>query len=111
VRPKNFSPQALRDIDKVVDDIAASVAGPAVADRFAVAVAHAAERVARHPRLGHRRPELLPGQFRFWAVREFDYLLVYNADHPDQPILRVVHMARDLGPLLAYLAELPEAPE
>jgi plasmid stabilization system protein ParE len=109
VRPKNLSPQALRDIDKAVDDIAESAAGPAFAHRFAMAVAQAADRVARHPRLGHRRPELLPGQFRFWAVRGFDYLLVYNADHPDRPILRVVHMARDLGPLLAYLAELPKA--
>jgi hypothetical protein len=42
VRPKNLSPRALRDIDKAVDDIAMSVAGPAFADRFAVAVADAA---------------------------------------------------------------------
>jgi plasmid stabilization system protein ParE len=104
VRPKNLSPQALRDIDKAVDDIAASVAGPAVADRFAIAVAEAAERVARRPLLGHHRLELLPTRFRFWAVKGFDYLLVYNADHPDRLVLRVVHMARDLAPLLADLA-------
>jgi len=65
VRPKNLSPQALRDIDDAVDDIAASVAGPAFAERFAVAVADTAERVARRPLLGQRRPELLPGRFRF----------------------------------------------
>jgi plasmid stabilization system protein ParE len=108
VRPKNLSPQALRDIDDAVDDIAASVAGPAFAERFAVAVADTAERVARRPLLGHRRPELLPGRFRFWAVKGFDYLLVYNAEHPDSVVLRVVHMARDLGPLLAGLAEPPD---
>jgi toxin ParE1/3/4 len=107
VRPKNLSPQALRDIDQAVDDIAASVAGPAYADRFAVAVAEAAERVARHPLRGHRRLELLPGRFRFWPVKGFDYLLVYNAEHPDRPILRVVYMGRDLGLLLAELGDLP----
>jgi plasmid stabilization system protein ParE len=105
LRPKNLSPQALRDIDNAIDDIAASVAGPAFADRFAVAVADTAERVARHPLLGHRRLELLPGRFRFWAVKGFDYLLIYNAEHPDRVVLRVLHMARDLGPLLVGLAE------
>jgi plasmid stabilization system protein ParE len=85
VRPRNLSPRALRDIDKAVDDIAASVAGPAFANQFAVAVADAAERVARRPLLGHRRLELLPPRFRFWAVKGFDYLLVYNAEHKDRP--------------------------
>jgi toxin ParE1/3/4 len=108
VRPKNLSPQALRDIDRAVDDIAATVAGPAFADRFAVAVADAAERVARHPLRGHRRLELLPGRFRFWPMKGFDYLLVYNAEHPDRPVLRVVYMARDLARLLADLAALPD---
>jgi plasmid stabilization system protein ParE len=109
VRPKNLSPQALRDIDDAVDAIAASVAGPSFAERFAVAVADTAERAAHRPLLGHRRLELLPGRFRFWAVKGFDYLLVYNAEHPDRPVLRVVHMARDLGPLLAGLSEPPDA--
>jgi plasmid stabilization system protein ParE len=108
VRPRNLSPRALRDIDKAVDDIAASVAGPAFANQFAVAVADAAERVARHPLLGHRRLELLPPRFRFWAVKGFDYLLVYNAEHKDRLVLRVVHMARDLTPLLADIVEMPD---
>ena len=111
MRPKNLSPRALRDIDQAVDDIAASAAGPAFAGRFAVAVADAAEWVARHPRLGHRRLELLPGRFRFWAIKGFDYLLVYDAEHPDRRILRVVYMGRDLGPLLAELRDLPDTPE
>lgn len=108
MRPRNLSPRALRDIDKAVDDIATSVAGSAFADRFAVAVADASERVARRPLLGHRRLELLPPRFRFWAVKGFDYLLVYNAEHPDRLVLRVVHMGRDLSPLLADLAETPD---
>jgi toxin ParE1/3/4 len=107
VRPQNLSPQALRDIERAADDIAAGVAGPAFANRFAVAVADAAERAARRPLLGHRRLDLLPGRFRFRAVKGFPYLLVYDAEHPDRLVLRVVHMARDLGPLLADLTGLP----
>ena len=99
----------MRDIDQPVDDIAASVAGPVFAERFAVAVADAAERVARHPLRGHRRLELLPGRFQFWAVKGFDYRRADNAAHPDRPILRVVYMARDVAQLLADLAALPDA--
>ncbi len=73
-----------------------------------MAVAVAAERVARRPLLGHRRLDVLPARFRFLAVKGFSYLLVYNAERPDHLVLRVVHMARDLGPLLVHLAELPE---
>jgi plasmid stabilization system protein ParE len=91
--------------------MAASVAGPSFADRFAVAGADAAERVAQRPLLGHRRLEFLPDRFRFWAVKGFDYRLVYNAEHPDRLILRVVHMARDLVPLLADLRDPPNVPQ
>lgn len=110
--PPNFSDQALRDIDQAVDDMIAHGATPAFVERFALTAAETAEKVARRPLLGHPRLELLPGRFRFWAVRGFDYLLVYNAEHPDRRVLRVVHMARDLGPLLAGIPmETPDAPE
>ncbi len=99
--PANLSGQALRDIDKAIDDMLASGASSAYAERFAMAVAGTALKIARRPLSGHRRLELLPGRFRFRAVRGFDYLVVYNADHPERRVLRVVHMARDLGPLLA----------
>jgi len=112
VTPPNLSRQAVRDIEQAVDDMIEHGAPPAYAERFAVAVAQTAEKIARRPVLGHRRLELLPEQFRFWAVRGFDYLLVYNAEHPERRVLRVVHMARDLGPLLARIsaAEDPELP-
>ncbi len=102
--PPNLSGRALRDITKAVDDMLASGARPAYAERFAVATAETARKIARQPLLGHRRLDLLPERFRFWAVRGFDYLLVYNAEHPERPVLRVVHMARDLIPLLAEIS-------
>jgi plasmid stabilization system protein ParE len=103
VTPPNLSGQALRDIFQAVEQMLAHGATPDYVDRFAVAVADTAEQIARRPLLGHRRLELLPGRFRFWAVRGFDHLLVYNAEHPERTVLRVLHMARDLGPLLAEL--------
>ena len=96
--PPNLSDQALQDIYEAVDDMIAHGGTPAYVERFAVAAAETAKKVAQRPLLGHRRLELLPGRFRFWAVRGFDYLLVYNADGR---VLRVVHMAGDLVPLLA----------
>ncbi len=102
--PPNLSGQALRDIYKAVDDMVAGGAGLDYAERFALVAAETAEKIARRPLLGHRRTELLPGRFRFRAVRGFDYLLVYNAEHPERRVLRVVHMARDLGPLLAGIS-------
>ena len=44
-------------------------------------------------------------------MKGFDYLVAYNAEHPDRLVLHVVHMARNLGPLLAGLAEPPDADE
>lgn len=41
-------------------------------------------------------------------MKGFDYLLVYNAEHPGRLVLRVVHMARDLAPLLADLRDTAE---
>jgi toxin ParE1/3/4 len=67
------------------------------------AVIAAAVLVARRPRIGHRRADLLPDPYRFQPVRGFPYLIVYNGSRPRPPILRVLHMARDLGPLLADL--------
>ncbi len=111
MRPKNLSPQAPPDIDRAVDDIAESAAGPVFADRFAVAVADAAERVARRPLLGHRRLELLPDPYRFYAVKGFSYLLVYNAARAGAPVARVAYMGRDLDLLLAELRDSPKPPE
>jgi len=101
VTPPNLSRQAVRDIEQAVDDMIEHGAPPAYAERFAVAVAQTAEKIARRPMLGHRRLELLPERFRFWAVRGFDDLLVYNAEHPERRVLRVVHTACPQAPELS----------
>lgn len=67
------------------------------------AVLEGAERIAIRPGLGRLRPDLLPAPFRFWAVRGFPYLLVYNASRSPAQVVRVLHMARDLPNLLGDL--------
>ena len=67
------------------------------------AVAKAGARIVHRPQLGHRRPELLPDPLCFYAVNGFPYLLIYNTGRPGAPVARVLHMARDLGLLLADL--------
>ena len=102
--PRNFAPRAVRDVEDAADWLAAGPGGVPLARRFLAAVAEAGGRIAQRPQLGHRRPELLPDPFRFYAVKGFPYLLIYNTGRPGAPVARVLHMARDLAPLLADLA-------
>jgi toxin ParE1/3/4 len=53
--------------------------------------------------LGRQRPDLLPEPYRFWSLRGFPYLLVYDAGATPPRILRVLHTARDLPAALADL--------
>ena len=71
------------------------------------ATLQSARRIVDRPTLGRARPELLPRPYRFWRVAGFPYLMVYNAERDPPVVLRVLHMARDLGPLLAELAGSP----
>jgi toxin ParE1/3/4 len=64
------------------------------------AALHAAELLTARPMLGRLRTELLPAPYRFWSLRGFPYLLVYNAATVPPRILRVLHTARDLPTLL-----------
>jgi plasmid stabilization system protein ParE len=105
--PEEFAPQAIRDVESAIDWLADN-GGPEVARRMALATVEAARRVVQRPLAGHTRPELLPAPFRFRAVRGFPYLLVYDVSRTPARVLRVLHMARDLPPLLADLRDVPE---
>jgi toxin ParE1/3/4 len=102
---RHFAPQAVRDIEEAVDWFAAGPGAEPLARKFATAAAAAARPITRRPLVGHRRLVLLPDPFRFHRVQGFPYLLVYNAERPMPQVLRVLHMARDLGPLLTELVD------
>lgn len=63
-------------------------------------------RIVARPLLGRLRPELAPPPYRFWRIANFPYLIVYNAARTPPLVLRLLHMSRDLPPLLAGLADL-----
>jgi len=104
---RSFAPQAARDVEAAAEWISEMAGGPDVARRMVQAVVEAADRIASRPGLGRLRLDLVPAPFRFWTVRGFPYLLVYNADRSPTQVVRVLHMARDLPTLLGDLGTEP----
>ncbi|HME27907.1 MAG TPA: type II toxin-antitoxin system RelE/ParE family toxin [Acetobacteraceae bacterium] len=93
-----FAPQAARELERAVAQIAES--NPAAAEAFLRTALAAATRIASRPGLGSVRPHL-PSRYRFWPLTRYSYLLVYDATTDPALILRVVHMRRDLPKLLS----------
>ncbi len=66
----------------------------------------AARLLGEQPLAGPERPELAPAPIRILVVRGFPYLLAYELGSGRRTvILRVLHSARDIPPLLRKLAE------
>jgi toxin ParE1/3/4 len=70
-------------------------------------IERAARRIGQQPALGRQESALADTRYRFWSVSGFPYLLVYRTDISPPSIIRFVHMARDLPPLLADLNDPP----
>lgn len=110
-RLRNFAPRAVRDVGDAAEWLADGPGDTLLARKFLAAVVDAANLVEQRPLLGHRWTELLPDPFRFQRIRGFPYLAVYNAARPTPQILRVLHMARDLGSLVADLVTVSDPGE
>jgi toxin ParE1/3/4 len=93
-----FAPRAQRELRAAVAWIADD--NPAAADALLAAVMAAARRLQARPNLGRVRLELAPARYRFWSLRGFPYLLVYDAETKPPIILRFVHQSRDLPAVL-----------
>ena len=72
----------------------------AAADALLAAVMVAARRLQARPKLGRARLDLAPERYRFWSLRGFPYLMVYDAEAEPPIILRFVHQSRDLPAVL-----------
>jgi toxin ParE1/3/4 len=84
-----------------LDDIwlyAAEQRSEDVADRLIDSIVGRFAVLARMPRLGRRRPEIIPG-LRSFPVG--NYVIYYTAHKSRVVILRVLHGARDVGQLLS----------
>lgn len=97
-----FALQARRELRDALTWIAKD--NEAAADALLDAALQSARRVVARPLLGRVRPELAPAPYRFWRVTGYPYLIVYNSGRQKPRVLRFLHMARDLGPLLAGIA-------
>lgn len=95
-----FAPRAERGLREAVLWIEQD--NPAAADALLAAAIGAARRLQARPRLGRVRLELAPARYRFWSVRGFPYLLVYDAEAEPPTILRVVHQSRNLPAILDF---------
>jgi toxin ParE1/3/4 len=94
VRTPIFAPRAQRELRTAAMWIAED--NPAAADTLLAAAMAAARRLQTRPKLGRVRLELAPERYRFWSLRGFPYLLVYDAEVEPPIILRFVHQSRDL---------------
>ena len=95
-----FAPRAERELRDAVLWIEQD--NPTAADALLAAAIAAARRLQARPKLGRVRLDLAPARYRFWSVRGFPYLLVYDAEAEPPIILRVVHQSRDLPAILDF---------
>ena len=106
-RPARFSRRALRELASVLD----AMEHAAAAERLRAAIDTAARRIGQHSEIGRREIALAGPNYRFWSLPGFPYLLVYLSTTSPPSIVRFVHTAQDLGPLLAALRQPDDAPD
>ena len=108
-RSATLAPAARADLRAAVAWIAQD--SEAAVRALSVAVGQAARLIGEHPAIGQLRPSLTSSRYRFWSLRGFPHLLVYDVLAEPPRIARVLHMARDLEPLLSDLAGQPDTGE
>lgn len=96
-----FAPRARRELRQAAEWIAED--NPAAAVALLQAAVGAADMIAGKPALARTMPALAPARFRFWSLRGFPYLLVFDTDRTPPIVARVVHQSRDLPIILANL--------
>jgi toxin ParE1/3/4 len=78
---------------------------PAAARRLRDAFSASSHLIGTRPLAGRRQPALVGDSYRIWSVQGFPYILVYRPASRPPRIIRVLHTARDLPPLLADLQD------
>lgn len=98
-----FTPQAERELRSAAAWIAEDNASAARA--LLQAALRAATRLRDRPMLGRTVATLAPPRYRFWSLRGFPYVLVYDSEFDPPHVVRVIHTAQDLNAALAGLRE------
>jgi len=89
-----MSPEALDDLLEIWSYIADD--NPAATDKLEADIYEACRLPARHPRHGHKRPDLTDEPVLFWPVRG-RYLVIYQRATKPLKIGLILHAARDAG--------------
>ena len=85
-----LSPRARSDLDEIAAYIARD--NPARAESFVLELIAKCTKVAKHPRIYRRRPEIGPGIQQALHGR---YLLLFRESPTEVRIERIIHSARD----------------
>jgi toxin ParE1/3/4 len=99
-------PQNLHKGSQFLADYAAIVQGlcevnPDAGERFCEAVEHHLQLLATHPQLGVKAGFRHAPRVRRWVVQPFRNYLLFYEDRPDGVLLiRLLHGAQDLPPLI-----------
>ncbi len=94
-----FTPQAIDDLFEIWSYIASD--DPDAANRVEEAIHVASAFLADTPLAGRIREDLTVLPLRFWLVQPYrNYWIVYNPETKPLQVIRIIHAARDLPPLL-----------
>jgi antitoxin ParD1/3/4 len=94
-----FTPQAVDDLFEIWSYIAGD--DLEAANRVEEAIYAACAFLADTPLAGRVRDDLTPLPMRFWLVQPYrNYWIVYNPGTNPLQIIRIIHAARNLSPLL-----------
>jgi toxin ParE1/3/4 len=89
--------QAKDDLSAVIQFIAAD--NPDAAERFLTSVTSEYRRLGDAPEIGRSRDDLAPG-VRSFPLAKYNYLVFYRTAPDGVVILRFLHSARDIEPLI-----------
>ena len=94
-----FTPQAIDDLFEIWSYIASDDLD--AANRVEEAIHVASAFLANTPLAGRIREDLTALPLRFWLVQPYrNYWIVYNPETKPLQVIRIIHAARDLSPLL-----------
>ena len=99
--PGRFSPRARRELREAAEWIAED--SPAAAEALLRAAIQAADMIASRPGLARLRPDLATDRFRFWPLRGFPYILVFDVDRSPPVVARLAQQSRDVHAVLGDL--------
>ena len=99
--PGRFAPRARRELRRAAEWIAED--NPAAAQALLQAAVRAGDMVAQRPTLARQHIDLAPSHFRFWPLRGFPYILVFDTRDDPPIVARIVHQSRDLPTALGDL--------